>query len=60
MLPQVTEPMKTQLDAPIFKADIRAMPEAARLLGELVADPSRFTTLLELQRHLLRRIRSRE
>jgi hypothetical protein len=52
--------MKTQLDAPIFKADIRAMPEAARLLGELVADPSRFTTLLELQRHLLRRIRSRE
>lgn len=61
MIPSLgQEPMNAPRDTAIFKSDIRAMPEAARLLGELVADPTRLTTLFDLQRCLLRRVRSRE
>ncbi|WP_426161614.1 hypothetical protein [Pseudoduganella sp. R-34] len=52
--------MKERLPAPLFKSDARTMPQAAALLARLAADPDQLLVLLELQRLLLRRIRSRE
>jgi len=44
----------------LFKSDVRNMPKAAALLAQLVSDPDQLSVLLELQRLLLCRIRSRE